>query len=189
MRKALLFLLFSAFAFGQNVSPYYPAKQPEAYRELETSQLTFYDTMFVQSVIPEFLSRAMGMTQIDSDLNPKTMVLKQIYQDQFSTGKLNFEFKTDVIKSEVETPEIVKSVKITGTPERVIRFFVRYWDTSLDFETVRADVERKHFQDIVKFYFNKGKPYILVTNSTFKSTKEFEDFFNNKLKLNANLQN
>lgn len=189
MKKTLLLLLFSVFAFGQNVSPYYPAKQSEALRGLEPSQLTYYDTIFFQSLIPEFLNRNMAMTQVDTDLNPKTMVLKQSYQDQFSTGVLNFEVKTDVIKSNVETPEIVKSIKVTGTPERVIRFFVRYWDSTLDFESVKSDVERKHLQDSAKFYFNKGKPYILVTNNTYKTTKDFEIFFNKKLKENANLQN
>lgn len=185
--KNLIFILFSCFIFGQDVSPYYPAKQDNAYRGGEPSQLTYYDTSFIQGLLPNFLRNNLGMTQISTDMDVKTKTIRQTYQDSFSTGKLTFTITTDVIDSNVTNPEIVTSVKITGTPSRVLDFFVRYWDSTIDFESIKADVERKHFQDIAKLYFNKGKPYILVVNNAYKNTKEFEIFFNKLLSDNANL--
>lgn len=185
MKKLLFFLLLSGFAFGQEISPYYPAKQENARRGNEPSQLTYYDSQFVQGLLPNFLSNKMMMTQIDTDFDIKTKTLRQSYQDKFSSGKLIITLTTDLINSKVEVPEIIKSIKITGTPERVITFFVEYWDTTLDFRSLKSDVERKHMQDVARFYFNKGKPYITVTNGTFKNTKEFEEYFNKLLADNS----
>ena len=181
MKKLLLFLLLSSFAFGQYVSPYYPTQQTNAVRGFEATQLTYYDTSYVQSVIPAFLSNNLGMTQINTDLDRKTHILTQVYQDKFSSGKLIFQMSTSVINSDVILPEIVTSIKVTGSPDRVISFFVRFWDTTLDFTNIKSDVERKHMQDVARFYFNKGKPYINVINNTYKSAKEFETFFNELL--------
>ncbi|ROI09779.1 hypothetical protein EGI11_03205 [Chryseobacterium sp. H3056] len=182
MKKLLFFLLISTLCGAQNVSPYYPAKQDNAYRGNEPSQLTYYDTSFVQGLIPEFLKNNLGMIQVSSEMDVKTKNIKQIYQDQFSDGKLVFDLSTDVINADVQNPEVVSAVKITGTPERVISFFVRYWDTTIDFKTLKSDIERRQMQDVANLYFNKGKPYIMVKNNTYKSAKEFEPHFAKLLK-------
>lgn len=182
MKKILLLMFFYGYnTFAQDISPYYPAKQGSAYRGNEPTQLTYYDSMFVQGLIPNFLSNRMGMTQISVDGDK---IIKQVYQDGFSNGKLIFELHTEPINSKVDFPEIVKSIKITGTKDRVIAFFIEYWGTKIDWDPKKSDVERLQMQDVIKFYFNNGKPYITITNSTYKTTKEFEDHFNKLLAEN-----
>lgn len=199
MKNILLFLLLSAFAFGQDISPYYPAKQTDAWRGLEPTQLTYYDEQYVQGAVSNFMSLKMGMTSLesqDTDWNTKAQFYSSVFQDRFSTGKIKVTYYYDKMQAKVffagisetiENPAIIKSLKITGTPNRVIAFFVEYWGSNLDFNSIKADVERKQMQDVAKFYYNKGKPYIIIENNTYKSTKEFEDFFNLRLQENTNL--
>ena len=182
--KALIFFIIPFFAYTQDISPYYPTKQTDAYRGNEATQLTYYDSMFVQGLIPNFLSNNMGMVQMSSDMDSKTSTIKQVYQDSFSTGKLVFQIKTDVITSNVPIPEIVTSIKITGTSDRVKSFFINYWGTKIDWDSEKSDVERKQMQDIIRFYHNSGKPYITITNSTFKNKNDFEIHFNKLLNEN-----
>lgn len=183
MRTILLLLFFYGYYISaQDISPYYPTKQSSAYRGNEPTQLTYYDSMFVQGLLPNFLSNRMGMTQISVDGNK---VIKQVYQDSFSNGKLIFELYTDTINSKVDFPEIVKSIKISGTKDRVIAFFVEYWGTKIDWDAKKSDVQRLQMQDVIKFYFNNGKPYITITNSAYKTTKEFEEQFNKLLAENS----
>lgn len=186
MKKKILLLIFfySYYTFAQDISPYYPAKQGNAYRGNEPTQLTYYDSMFIQGLLPNFLSNRMGMAQVSADRDEKTSVIKQVYQDGFSDGKLIFDLKTEMINSKVDIPEVVKSIKISGTKDRVIAFFVEYWGTKIDWDPKKSDVQRLQMQDIIRFYFNNGKPYIIVTNSTYKNTKEFEDHFNKLLAEN-----
>lgn len=199
MKKNLFFLFFSVFSYAQYVSPYYPLKQDAEYRAEKPGQLTYYSSDFVQGLLQNFMKYRLGMSMIDSKSDDKNKAYTQIYQDMFSTGKLYVTLKWEIIRPKSASeddiiPEVVKSIKITGTPSRVISFFVYYWDTTIDFESVKSDIERKHMQDVAHFYFNKGKPYILVKNGTFDTIKEFEEYFNTLLEKekqtqNPNLQN
>ncbi|MCT2563965.1 hypothetical protein [Chryseobacterium herbae] len=175
MKKILLFILLSVFTFGQEISPYHPAKQDNAWRGYEPTQLTFYDAMFVAGALQNFVTDRMAMVVTGSDASTYH------FQDKFSTGKLNIALKQEKIKSNVAVPEIVISIKISGDKDKVYTFFVEYWGTTIDWGAKKADVERTHMQDVIRLHFNGGKPYITITNGTYKSTSDFENFFNTLL--------
>lgn len=175
MKKILLFILMSGFAFGQEISPYYPAKQDNAWRGNEPTQLTYYDAMFVAGALQNFVTDRMAMAVTGSDASTYH------FQDKFSTGKLNITLKQEQIKANVAIPEIVTSIKISGDKDKVYTFFVEYWGTTIDWDAKKSDVERKHQQDVVRLHFNGGKPYITITNGTYKNTADFEIYFNTLL--------
>lgn len=175
MKKLLLFILISGFTFGQEISPYYPAKQDNAWRGNEPTQLTYYDAMFVAGALQNFVTDHMAMAVTGSDASTYH------FQDKFSTGKLNITLKQEKINSNVAVPEIVTSIKISGDKDRVYTFFIDYWGTTIDWDAKKSDVERKHQQDVIRLHFNSGKPYITITNGTYKNTADFEAYFNTLL--------
>lgn len=175
MKKIILFLLLASFSFAQEISPYYPATQPEAYRG-EVTQLTYYDVMYVQLALQGFVNDRLGMTLLDSDMNKTSATYK--FQDRFSTGKLIINLVQTPINVDSNVPVIVQSVKISGSKDRVFSFFVNYWGTTINWDAKKSDVERRHMQDIVRLHFNGGNPYITVTNAAYKTPKDFEVFFN-----------
>ncbi|GAA5096831.1 hypothetical protein GCM10023210_31130 [Chryseobacterium ginsengisoli] len=175
MKNIIILLLFSSFAFGQEISPYYPAKQDNAWRGNEPTQLTFYDAMFVAGALQNFVSDHMAMAVTGSDASTYH------FQDKFSTGKLNIALKQEQIKANVPNPEIVTSIKISGDKDKVFTFFVEYWNTTINWDAKKSDIERLHQQDVIRLHFNAGKPYITITNGTYKNKADFEAFFNTLL--------
>lgn len=172
MKKLLLFILLSSLAFGQEISPYYPAKQENAWRGNEPTQLTFYDAMYVAGALQNFVTDRMAMAVIGSDASTYH------FQDKFSTGKLNIAIKQEQIKANVDNPEIVTSIKISGDKDKVYTFFVEYWGTTIDWDAKKSDIERLHQQDIIRLHYNNGKPFITIINGTYKNKADFEAFFN-----------
>lgn len=187
--KKLILLLLPLFSFSQEISPYYPIKQDNAYRGYEPTQLTYYSSDYVQGTIANFLDRQMMMTQIDVKADVKSKSYTQIYQDKFSDGKLMVTLNYDVIDAAVTNPEIIKSLKITGSRMSVLGFYVRFWHTKMKFEDITADVERNHLQDKVKLFFNNGKPYITITNTTYPTSKDFTAHYNKLLSEKPVLHN
>ena len=174
--KILIILLFiSSLVFGQEISPYYPAKQENAWRGNEPSQLTYYDAIYVAGTLQNFITDRMAMAVTGSDASTYH------FQDKFSTGKLNVTLKQEKINSNVAVPEIVTSIKISGDKDKVYAFFADYWETTIDWNAKKSDIERKHQQDVVRLHFNNGKPYITIINGTYKNTSDFEAHFNTLL--------
>jgi len=183
----LFLLLISGALFSQEISPYYPTKQDNAYRGAEASQLTYYYSDYVQGLLQNFLDYNLMMSLIDTKVDLKNKIYTQVYQDKFSTGKLYVNLYFDKIDANVTNPEIIKSIKITGTRMNVIYFFVKFWDTTIQYEDVKADVERNQLQDKARLYFNTGKPYIVISNTAYHTTKDFEEFYKKLLADNTNL--
>ncbi|MDV6170217.1 hypothetical protein R1T16_17405 [Flavobacterium sp. DG1-102-2] len=185
MKKLLLLtlLLSGMFCQGQDVSPYYPAKNKVSDPYDFTSQLTYFDMNYISNNISEFLTYRMNMgvsKTDDSKLMHDGGVYTVHYTDKISqSGNQSLTISYNVVK--VTDIYTIQSVKITGSPDRVISFFVEFWQTSMNFEAPKgkSDVSLLTGQDVVKFYFNKGKPYIDVTNNTFKTVAEFEKYYKN----------
>ena len=179
MKKIILFLLFATTIFAQEVSPYYPAVYTGDDPAKFSSQLTYFDSNFIVNRVSDFIYYNMAMTLESSD-DSKLLFnggeLTYHYVNMFSSGK-GLIIKYYVGK--VNDIYTIKSVKITGGTERLITFFVSFWKTSINFETPsgKSDVSLLNGQDVVKYYFNKGNPYINVTNSTYKSIEEFSKYF------------
>lgn len=183
MKKTLLFavLLIGLFVNAQEVSPYYPAKNVVNDPFEFTSQLTYFDMNYITNNISEFLSYRMNMTVVKSDdskLLNNGGYYTITYMDKLAQSgnqSLTFNYSIGI----VDNIYTIKDLKITGSNKRLISFFVNFWETTKNFTTPsgNSDVSLLTGQDVVKFYLNKGKPYILVTNNTFKSLDEFKMYF------------
>ncbi len=185
MKKLLLIvaLLFAAFTQAQEVSPYYPAKYTGELLGGFTSQMTYFDSNFIINNVSDVLLYRMNMgieKRDDSKFGYNGGTIIMHYTDKLSQSGLKKLAITYTIINVADVP-VVKSVKITGDKKRVTSFFVNFWKTTMNFEAPsgNSDVSLLMGQDVVKYYFNKGKPYITVTNGTFKTDKEFEEHFKN----------
>jgi hypothetical protein len=183
MKKLLLItaLLMVSFTQAQEVSPYYPAKITVTDPFNFTSQLTYYDLNFITVNISEFLSYRMNMV-VEKDNDSKLLsdggTYTITYTDKLSQSG-NKKLIITYIVGLVDTVYTIQSVKISGSKDRVIDFFIEFWQTTVNFEepTGNSDVSLLTGQDVVKFYFNKGNPYIAVSNSAYKSLSEFKNYF------------
>ncbi|MRX70285.1 hypothetical protein GJU42_20105 [Flavobacterium resistens] len=151
-----------------------------------TSQITYFDMNYISNNISEFLTYRMNMTVTKSD-NTKLLhnggTYSITYTDKISqSGNEKLIFSYDV--GLIDNVYTIKNLKITGSKDRLISFFVEFWQTSKNFTAPagNADVSLLTGQDVAKFYFNNGKPYIAVINNTFKSIDEFKVYFE-KLKV------
>lgn len=188
MKKIILVacVLLVSFVNAQEVSPYYPAKNVVNDPYYFTSQITYFDMNYITNNISEFLTYRMNMTVTKSD-DSKLLhdggSYTVTYTDKLAqSGYNNLIFNYSI--GMVDNVYTIKSLKITGSKERLISFFVEFWQTSKNFKAPsgNSDVSALTGQDVAKFYFNKGKPYITVTNNTFKSLDEFKVYFQ-KLKV------
>ncbi|MDA6068657.1 hypothetical protein NJT12_03400 [Flavobacterium sp. AC] len=183
--KIIIFscLLIVSFVNAQEVSPYYPAKNVVNDPYDFTSQITYFDMNYITNNISEFLTYRMNMTVTKTD-NSKLLhdggSYTIIYGDKIAqSGNANLVFNYTI--GIVDNVYTIKSLKITGSKERLISFFVEFWQTSKNFTSPsgNSDISLLTGQDVAKFYFNKGKPYITVTNNTYKSLDEFKVYFQN----------
>ena len=182
--KNILFFFFLLTPFlgnSQEVSPFYPAKYIGDKPARFTSQMTYFDLNFINTHVSEFLNfkMAMAIQKTDSSkLLHEGGKLTVAYIDKIAQGKPGtLTISYDVVKvSDIYT---IQSVKITGDKLRLIDFFVEFWNTTPNFQepSGNSDVSLNMGQDVVKYYFNKGKPYITVTNGTYKNVEEFRTFF------------
>jgi hypothetical protein len=183
MKKIILlvYLLMASYLQAQEVSPYYPAKNVVNDPYDFTSQITYFDMNYITTNISEFLSFRMNMTVVKSD-NTKLLhnggSYKITYTDKLAqSGNQSLIFSYNI--GMVDNVYTIKDLKITGSNKRLISFFINFWQTSKNFTepSGNSDVSLLTGQDIAKFYFNKGKPFISVTNNTFKSLEEFKQYF------------
>lgn len=183
MKKLLLIaaLLLAGFTQAQEVSPYYPAKYTGKTGFHFTSQLTYFDLNFISNNISEFLLNRLSMVVEKTD-DSKLLFdggrYTVNYVDRLSQSGLK---KLAVVYevSKVNDVYTINSVTINGSDERVTDFFIEFWQTAMNFEEPKgnSNVSVLTGQDVVKYYFNKGKPYVAVTNGTFKTVEEFKNHF------------
>nr|WP_294922167.1 hypothetical protein [uncultured Flavobacterium sp.] len=190
MKKLILLItiLLGVMVQAQEVSPYYPAKHVVNDPYDFTSQITYFDMNYITNNISEFLTYRMNMAVTKSD-NSKLLhdggSYTITYSDKIAqSGNASLIFNYNI--GMVDNVYTIKSLKISGSKERLITFFVEFWQTSKNFTAPsgNSDVSLLTGQDVAKFYFNKGKPYITVSNSTFKSLDEFKAYFE-KLKTKS----
>lgn len=183
MKKTLLFIsLFLSFASNaQEVSPYYPAKGNFKSPYYFTSQFSYFDLNYISNNISEFLTYRLNMV-INKDDSSKLLkdggTYSVNYVERISTSgkeRLNFIYTVGL----VDNVYTIKTVKITGTKESLISFFVEFWQTTMNFQepSGKSDVSLLTGQDVVKYYVNKGNPYITITNNTFKDLEDFKKYF------------
>ncbi|AMA48973.1 hypothetical protein [Flavobacterium covae] len=183
MKKTALFLtlIFCICLNAQEVSPYYPAKNIVNDPYNFTSQMTYFDMNYISNNVSEFLTYRMNMVvekDDDTKLSKDGGTYTLTYTDRISMSgnqRLIISYTSGLV-NDVYT---ITSVKITGSKERLISFFVNFWQTSKNFNAPagNSNVSLLTGQDVVKYYFNKGKPYITISNSTYKSIDEFKQFF------------
>lgn len=183
MKKLLttLALFIASYSFAQEVSPYYPVKNRVSDPYDFTSQLTYFDLNYISNNISEFLTyrMAMGVSKTDDSKLMHTGGTYSVeYTDKIAQSvsqKLLFTYNV----GQVDKVYTIQSVKITGSKERLIMFYIEFWQTASNFVAPKgnADVSLLTGQDVVKFYFNKGKPYIMVTNGTYKNIADFQEHF------------
>lgn len=178
----LLAILIGGVTQAQEVSPYYPAKNVVKDPYHFTSQITYFDMNYSTNNISEFMKYRLNMAVTKTDDSKLlhtggTYIIEYTDRLSFSGGK-NLIFTYNVGK--VNDIYTIKSLKITGSKERLISFFVEFWQTSINFEkpSGKSDVSLRTGQDVAKFFFNKGAPFITVSNSSYKNIEDFKEYFN-----------
>lgn len=179
--KLLYFcLLITVFSNAQTISPYYPS---EPMFDGEETQFTFFEYNYVSVRIQNFLSNNMDMTFVSDDyiVNDPYTKLRLIFKKYVSQD--NQRLKFDFILFNTDDKLIIKSVKITGDYELLALFFVKYWNTTLQFsDTVGENpiAYSYYLQDKAEFIREKNSYAIVVNNSTIRDVNNFITDFNAK---------
>lgn len=178
---AFLFLFASFLGRSQEVSPFYPAKYVGDKPARFTSQMTYFDLNFISIHVSEFLTYKMAM-DIEKTDSSKLLhdggKLTITYSDRFSqSGSQKLSITYDVVK--VNDVFTIEAVKITGDKKRIVSFFINFWKTTIHFDepSGNSDVSLHMGQDDVNYFFNKGNPYIAITNGTYKNAAAFRSYF------------
>jgi hypothetical protein len=104
--------------------------------------------------------------------------------------ELFFKFKVFTIEKEL----VIEKLKITGNENSVLKFYVSFWTTTLNFDDVKKKeiVSNNIWQDRISYSFNRGKSFIEIENTTVKSNEAFitkyqksKNEFLQKEKINA----
>lgn len=176
-----LLMLFGTILQAQEISPYYPCKNTISNPYYFSSQITYFDMNTICDNISDFLLYRMNMDVSKRDhsklLHDGGAYIINYTDELTQSGHENLIFNYNIGK--VDNVYTIKSLKITGSKQRLISFFIQFWQASKDFKTPsgKSDVTFLIGQDVARFYFNKGKPYITVTNNIYKSLDEFNIYF------------
>lgn len=170
MKKLTYLILFiSVISTAQPISPYYP--EPLNHGRYLTP-MTYVDFNHVTMKLQDFLSDRYRMVLVDSKFNVKNEKGNIIYDFQSgmianSSDKLTFNFKVFAIGHSL----VIQEITVTGSLATRIRFFVRYWPTTITIEDleVKKVATSNYYMDVVEFFPDK----ITVKNNTIKSTEEF----------------
>lgn len=104
---------------------------------------------------------------------------KAKYQESIVAGRkprwIAFNFDMFVIDSNHNF--FVKKATITGDPVSLINFFIQFYPTTINFETVKKNkiADCRFMQDIIELGVDQAKNTgsITITNSNFKNEQEF----------------
>ena len=186
MKKLLLFIFlisgYCCLAQQPEIYPYYPS--PVITSGTET-QITYFDLNFVALRIQEFASQSLEMTLIDNEYNIKDGKgdITYIFEEKIVAGsrtpyKLNAVFSVEPLANTF----VIKSLKINGDSDKVLSFYVGFWNTTINFDDLKKKgmVYNRYLQDKIEYHFNSGNPYIEITNTSIKDFGTFATAFKNK---------
>ncbi|ENG5660777.1 hypothetical protein FPG87_12465 [Flavobacterium psychrophilum] len=186
MKKLLLLIvitLFSFTGFAQKIYPFYPNLPIDDYQYL--TQITYYDLNHVSNRITKFLYANNNMDDVPDkniyNLKDGVGTITMPYIEMSSRGKQSKLLITyDLFKIDGEF--VIKSLKITGDYDKMVPFYVTFWNTEINVEKNRS-ITNNFVQDLITFNNNIQNPIITVTNTTISDTNKFATDFLNKKKL------
>lgn len=178
--QVITFSLFSFMTLSQSISPYYPSQISKGNSLYET-QFTFIDLNFVNVKVENFVNIKMNLT-----LNSPTYNLKEgkgsityTFIDKIAINKeprqLNLKYNVFPFENEF----VIESVEISGNNDLVTSFYIKFWNTKLDFDNNQKNVivENNYLQDHNTYLNSDGKSVIKIKNSTiFDREKFISDF-------------
>lgn len=142
-----------------------------------STQFTYIDINYVSPKIEQFVSDKLNLCRVSEldkyDFTDFDKIIEYNYKTCIGVGKP----KTLLIRFVVFAHEnnlIIKKVIIKGFDEYVLQFFIKFWYTKLNFDTVREGeiVSNFFLQDKVFLVRNKDLT-IDIESSTIKSQEEF----------------
>lgn len=187
----LLLILIGGNIYGQSISPYFPSRYISATSNEYETQITYFDLNFVNLKLQDYLSYQFGMTlnseKAKYELKNGKGFITSAFVDKISMNRNPRElfFKFNVFPMGKEF--VIKDLKITGTTDAVLRFYVSYWTTTLNFDDISKTeiVSNRLLQDRISYNFNNGNPYIKIENTTIESPEKFIDEYQRKKNANA----
>lgn len=175
----LLLILIGGNIYGQTISPYFPSRYISPTSNEYETQITYFDLNFVNLKLQDYLSYQFGMTlnseKAKYELKNGKGFITSAFIDKISMNRNPRElfFKFNVFP--MGKGFVIKDLKITGTADAVLRFYVSYWTTTLNFDDVSKTevVSNRLLQDRISYNFNNGNPYIKVENTTIENPEKF----------------
>lgn len=179
----ILVLITSANSYAQKISPYFPEPFLTSSSNKYQTQISYFDLNFVTLKLQDYMSYNFAMTLNDEkmkyELKDGKGDITFAFIDKIAMNKKPRElyFKYTVFPLEEEF--VIKELKITGDSDAVLRFYVSFWTTTLNFDDVSKTeiVSNRLFQDRISYSFNKGNSYVIVKNTTIESSEEFINEF------------
>ncbi len=172
-------MLFTNTLLAQIVSPFYPVKELPNGNNDYLTQITFYEFNFVSINHQNFMiyDFEMGLNE-DKSTSSIKKGKGQIINAFIERSAMERDLKELIFDYKVFTTDsvfVIESLKITGSPSMVLKFYVQFWETNLNFDNVKGKeiVTNRHIQDRVSYSFNNGAPSIEVKNTSYGSPDDF----------------
>ncbi len=188
MKKLFLAVVLSFVSahalFSQQISPYYPNRIRLGSLNENETQVTYVDFNFVSLRMQDFLDKKLEMSFVDTKYNivGGKGTITNTYKESIAIGRnprsLNFTYTVFPIGSHY----VIKQLKTTGASNLVTLFFVSYWTTTLNINTIsKTEIAYNYLaQDKASYYYNKGKTFVKVVNNTIKDDEKFIKEFQTK---------
>ncbi|AMO19425.1 hypothetical protein [Flavobacterium columnare] len=185
MKKLILILILQVASVcnAQKIYPSYPGVPIDDYPYL--TQITYYDLNYVSNRITKFLYANNNMNDLPDkniyNLKDGVGTITMPYIEMSSRGKQS---KLTVTYNlfKVDGEFVIKSLKITGDYDKMVLFYVTFWNTEINVEK-NYSITNNFVQDLITFNNNVQNPIITVTNTTISDTNKFTTDFLNKKKL------
>ena len=133
--------------------------------------------------IQPFMSKKMQMSLTDSgggDMDKAINYLEYYYEDKVA---INQDAKKITIKYNVfkhDDDFVIKECTITGDAERVVDFYIQFWNTDLKFDEVKEkETVVNHYGNdrIALTFIGDTQAKISITSDKYKSVQEYKDFW------------
>lgn len=175
----ILLLFITVNSFAQKISPYFPDPFLTSSSNKYQTQISYFDLNFVTLKLQDYMSYKFLMTLNDEktkyELNEGKGDITFAFIDKMAINKKPRElfFKYSVFPLEKEL--VITELKITGDTDTVLRFYIDFWTTTLNFDDVSKTetVSNRLFQDRISYSYNNGNSYVTVKNTTIENPEEF----------------
>jgi hypothetical protein len=180
-----LTLLISLFLFSnviaQNISPY---QGKMVFSNKYETQITYVDLNHVSIKIQSFLSDKLDMQLDDTKYNLTDGVgeIISIYTEGIAINREPKSIRIIYNVFGIGHDFVIKEATISGDIDIVIRFFVRFWKTTLSFDNLKnGEIASYRFlQDKISFSDN----VIKITNTAIKNVADFKPVIPGTSKVN-----